>query len=215
MARTGLQRLFIAHHRLAGVGVVGSGETLSLGLLPLKNWQREVIGHDVAIDLEHTQSLLDGLIFARVGSMPLLPEELRSTEEEARALFPAHDVAPLIYQDRQIAPRLNPFAVHIADDGLRGGAHDKRLLELLAARVGNDGALGGKTFDMLRLFGEERLRDQQREGGVDMSGLFEGVVKMFLHKFPYGVTRRPHDHTASYRRVVSHFRDTDNVKIPL
>ena len=69
--------------------------------------------------------------------------------------------------------------------------------------------------EMLRLFGEERLRDQQREGGVDMSGLFEGVVKMFLHKFPYGVTRRPHDHTASYRRVVRHFRDTDNVKIPL
>ena len=81
--------------------------------------------------------------------------------------------------------------------------------------MGNDGALGGEALDMLRLFGEERLRDEQREGGVYMSGLFEGVVKMLLYKFPYGVARRPHDHTASYRRVVRHFRDTDNVEIPL
>ncbi|MPM97244.1 hypothetical protein SDC9_144417 [bioreactor metagenome] len=215
VARAGLQSLFIAHHRFAGVGVVGSGETLSLRLLSLKDGQREIVCHDAAVHLEHTQRLLDGLILARVGGVPLLPEEFRGTQEEARALLPAHDVAPLVYEDRQISPRLDPFAVHVADDGLRCRAHDERFLKLFAAGMGDYGAFRRKALYMLRLFGEEGLRDEQRKGGVDVPRLFEGVVKMLLNELPDRVARRAHDHASAHRRVVRHLRGADDVEIPL
>ena len=48
----------------------------------------------------------------------------------------------------------------MADDGLGGRAHDKRLFELLAAGVGDDGALGREALDVLSLLRKKRLRYQ-------------------------------------------------------
>ena len=215
VARPGLESLLVAHHRLAGICVVSAGEALALGLLAFEDGEREVLGHDAAVDLEHFQRLFDGLFFRRVGGVALLPEEFGGAQEEARALLPAHDVGPLVDEDGQVAPRLHPFAVHVADDGLGGRAHDERLFELFAAGVRDDGALGREALDVLRLLREEGLRYQQREGGVDVARLLEGVVEVALYHFPYRVARRAHDHAAADGRVVRHLGDADDVKVPL
>ena len=103
----------------------------------------------------------------------------------------------------------------MADDGLGGRAHDERLFKLFAAGVGDDGALGREALDVLGLLREEGLRYQQREGGVDVARLLEGVVEVALYHFPYRVARRAHDHAAAHGRVVRHLGDAYDVKVPL
>ena len=103
----------------------------------------------------------------------------------------------------------------MADDGLGGRADDERLFELLAAGVGDDGALGREALDVLGLLREEGLRYQQREGGVDVARLLEGVVEVALYHFPYSVARRAHDHAAAHGRVVRHLGDAYDIKVPL
>ena len=51
-------------------------------------------------------------------SVPLLPEKFGGSQEWRRAFLPAHHVAPLIEQQRQVAPGLDPLAVHDAEERL-------------------------------------------------------------------------------------------------
>ena len=101
-----------------------------------------------------------------VGGVALLPQELGGAQEQARAQLPAHDVGPLVEQQRQVAVALHPLGHELADDGLARRPHDDRLVELLAARDGDDRELGAEPLDVLRLALEVRLRDEQREVGV-------------------------------------------------
>ena len=98
--------------------------------------------------------------------MALLPEELGRAQEQAGAQLPAHDVGPLVQQQRQVAVALDPLGHVLADDRLAGGPHDDRLVELLAAGVGDDGQLGAEALDVLGLAPQVALGDEQREVGV-------------------------------------------------
>ena len=122
-----------------------------------------------------------------MGCMTLLPEELARAEEETGAHLPAHDVAPLIAEQREVAPGVDPILVRIPDHGLRGGADDQLLVELslgvhddsrlvlcrLEPVVGHHSTLLGEALDMLRLPTEEGLRDQKGEVGVADTGLLK------------------------------------------
>ena len=101
------------------------------------------------------------------------------------------DVAPLVDQDGQIAPGLNPFAVHVSDDRLGGRAHGEGFLQLLPPRMGDHGALGREALDMLRLPLQKGVRDEEREIGIDVSGPLERVIEMPLHGLPDRVARPP------------------------
>ena len=103
-----------------------------------------------------------------VGGVALLPEELGGAQEEARAQLPAHDVRPLVQQQRQIAIDCDPLRHLLAEDRLRGRPHDERLVELLAAGVRHHRELGAEALDVLGLAAEVALRDEQRE--VDVLG---------------------------------------------
>ena len=91
-------------------------------------------GHELLgegrVDVEHAHRLLLGLLGGGVRGVPLLPEELGRAQEEARAQLPAHDVGPLVDEQRQVAVALHPAREGGADDGLRGRPHDERLLQL-------------------------------------------------------------------------------------
>ena len=66
----------------------------------------------------------------------------------------------------------------------RGGAHDDRLLELLAAGEGDDGQLGAEALDVLGLALEVALGDEQREVGVLGAGGLDAGVDLGLHPLP-------------------------------
>ena len=61
---------------------------------------------------------------------------------------------------------LHPLGEEAVDHRLAGGPHDERLLELLAAAVGDHGQLGGEALDVLGLALQEGLGDEEREVGV-------------------------------------------------
>ena len=126
----GLQRLAVLHHRLDRIGVDGAGEALVRGLLAGDHRHRQHVFGELAIDVEHLQRLGHGLVAVGVRGVALLPEELRGAQEQARAHLPAHDVGPLVDEQRQVAIALDPALERVADDRLRRRPHDQRLLEL-------------------------------------------------------------------------------------
>jgi len=73
------------------------------------------VGVDV---VEDPQRLGQRLVFSLMRGVPLLPEELPCAQEEARTEFPAHDVGPLVVEQRQVAVGLDPAGVRRPDDGL-------------------------------------------------------------------------------------------------
>ena len=152
------------------------------------------------IDGEHLHRLFHRLLFGGVDGVTLLPEELARAEEGTGGLLPAHDVRPLVHEDGKIAVRLDPLAVHRADDGLRSRA--ERLCKLFSARVRDDGDFGRKAFDVLCLLRHEGHGDEEREVSVLMPRLLEALVELLLDIFPDGVPVRADDHRALDGAVV-------------
>ena len=147
--------------------VDGAGEALLRGLAADDHGHGEHVDHEVLVDLvEDPRGVGARVVLGGVRGVALLPEELGGAQEQARAQLPAHDVGPLVEQQRQVAVALDPLGHVLADDRLAGGPHDDRLLELLAAGVGDDGQLGAEALDVLGLALEVALGDEQREVGV-------------------------------------------------
>ena len=215
VARSGLERLRVAHHRLAGVGVKRAGEALAGRLDAFDDGQRQVFLHDLGVDAEHLLRLGLRFVTRGMGSMALLPEELRRAQEQAGTLLPAHDVAPLVDQQGQIAPRLHPLGEHRADHRLRRGTDDERLFQLFAAGVRDDRALGREALNVLSLLLEIRRGDQQREIGIDVSRLFKSLVELGLDDLPHGIAGGTDDHAAAHGRVIGQLGHLDDVEIPL
>ena len=69
---------------------------------------------EVGVDVEHPLGLLHRLRRGRVRRVALLPEELGRAQEQPRAHLPAHDVGPLVDEQRQIAVALHPLRERIA-----------------------------------------------------------------------------------------------------
>ena len=113
MRRTALQRLAVLHHRLDGVRVQRTGETLRLRLHTLNDGDGEPFLSEFGIHLHHLLGVLLSLLAGSVSRMSLLPQELRRTQERTRAHLPAHHVTPLVTLQGQVAPRLNPVLIRI------------------------------------------------------------------------------------------------------
>ncbi|MPM05252.1 hypothetical protein SDC9_51540 [bioreactor metagenome] len=215
MACPGLKGFSVAHHGFAGIGVVCSGEALSLRLFPFHYRQGKNVPHYPCVNPQHFQGLFHSLLPGAVGCVPFLPEEFRRPEEQPGTLLPAHDVRPLVDEDGKVSPGLDPFAVHVTDDRLRRGADHQGLLEDFSAGMGNHGALGSKSFHVLRFLFKEGVGNEEGKIGVHMAGFFKCFIEMMLDRFPQGVSRRADDHAAPHRGVVGEFRRLDDVEIPL
>ena len=108
------------HHRLAGVGVVGTGEAFVDGFLSVQHGEGEFLLHDAPVYLEHPHGLLDRLFFCRVCGVSLLSEKFGGAQEETGTFLPAHDAAPLVDENRKIPPELHPLTVHVSDHRFGG-----------------------------------------------------------------------------------------------
>ena len=102
-----------------------------------------------------------------------LPEKFHRPDEKTGAHLPPHHVCPLVDEHWQVAIRLDPLAVHVADDSLRGRTDDERFFQLFAAAVCDNGEFRFEPFHMLRLFFDETHGDEKRERSVLVSGGFK------------------------------------------
>ena len=188
--RTGLQRFDILHHRLNTIGIQRARETLVGGLDSFDNRNRHHTLRKIRIDIQHLTCVILCLLLGGMGSVPLLPEELGSTQEETRTHLPTHHITPLVAENRQVAVRRDPVLVGAPDDGLRSRTDDQLFLQLCLridyyafaigvvhqAVMGHDCTLFGETFHMLRLTAEERFRNQEGEIGIFYPFLFETTI---------------------------------------
>ena len=163
-----------------------------------------------------------------MGGVAFLPEELGGAEEHAGTHLPAHDVAPLVAEDGQVAMRGDPVLIGCPDDGFGGGAHDELFLKLgfgidddtgavgvvLETIVGNHGTFLGEAFDVLGLTAEVRLGDKEWEIGVLYTSGLEHIVQGALHLFPNCIAVGLDDHTATYCCLLSEVGIHDQVVVP-
>jgi len=191
-----------------------AGELLAFGLQARDHGHGHVLLGESAVNLQHAAGLLDGLVGRGVGRVAFLPEELGRAKEQPGAHLPPHDVHPLVDEQRQVAPRLNPPAVHAPDDRFGGGAQIEGLFEFGPAAVRHDGALGREPLDVLSLLLEEGLRDEHRKIRVDVSRFLEHAVQGRAHVLPEGEAVGPDDHASLHRRIVGQFGAEDQIGVP-
>ncbi len=215
VAGAGLQRQAVLHHGLDGVAAQRAGELFGSRLHALDHRHgHDVFGH-LGVDIEHAQHFFQRFLVGGVGGVAFLPEEFGGAQEQARAQLPAHHVGPLVDQQRQVAPALNPAREEMADDGLRGGPDDVRLFQFLAAGDGHHGQFGRETLHVLGLFAQEALRNQQREIGILVAGGLEAAVELLLEALPDGVAVGLDDHAAlDDFGGLRHVSLEDNVLVP-
>ena len=224
----GLKGFAILHHRFDRVRVDGAREALARGLRAANHGHRHVVLSEGGVHVEHLARLFARFSLRRVRGVPLLPEELRGAEEEARAELPTHHVRPLVDEQRQVAVALHPLRERRADDRLRGGTNDERLLELCLgignepavfagdqAVVSDDRAFLREPLDVLGFLLEEALGDEQRKVGVLVPGGLEHAVEDALDVFPDGVAPGLDHHATAYRRSLRQIGGANDFLVPL
>ena len=197
-------------------GLDRAGELFGLGLVALHHGHGHHALGEVGVDLEHLPGLGNAFLVGGVGRVALLPEELAGAQEHPRPQLPAHDVGPLVDEERQVPIGADPLGEEVADDGLRGGPHHVGLLQLLAPRVGHHRELGREPLHVLGLLLEEAHRDEQREVGVLVAGLLEAPVEIGLDLLPDGVAVGLDHHAAlDHLGRLGEIRLPDHVLVPL
>ena len=95
------------------------GKPFALRFLAAENRNGEMIARERFVNVEHLLRFRARFGFRFVNGVAFLPEKFGRAQEKARTHFPAHDVGPLVDQNRQIAIGLDPLRVARADDCLR------------------------------------------------------------------------------------------------
>ena len=223
----GLQRLAVLHHRFNGIGGFRAGEAFVLGLLAGDHRHGEHGLGELPVHFQRLKRGGQGVLAADVGGMPLLPEEFRSAQEQARAHLPADHIGPLVDLHRQVPIALDPTREGVADDRLRGRADDQGLFQLgvgiglqlavdvLQPVVGDHRHFLGEAFDVFSFLGEEAERDEQREVGVIDAHLLDAAIHGLLNALPDPIAPWLDDHGPTHRADLGHVRLADDGLIPV
>src|SRR5437899_648794 len=226
-----LQRLVILHQGFNGVRAQRARELLALRLHAGDHGHRHPLLGKAAVDAENGFRLALGIRLIDVRRMPFLPQEFRGAEEQPGPELPAHDIGPLVQEQRQIAVALDPLGEHRVDDRFRRRPNDERLFELRAGvdldragallagraqpRVCHERDFLRETFHMLGFLGEEAHRDEQREVRIAVPRRAEHVVQGALHQLPDAIAVWTNHHAAPHRRIVRQLGLSNDVPVPL
>ena len=214
MRRTRLQRAAVAHQRLDRIGARCARELFAFALLPVDHGHRELGLRKLLVEREDLQRLLLRLGLGLMRRMPFLPQELRRAQERTRHLLPPDDVGPLVDQDGEIAPRLDPFRVERADDDLGRRTHDQRFGQLLVAAASHPRDLRSEPLDVFLLLHQQTRGDEEREVRIDMARRLEAAVEPLLDQLPDRVAVRPDGHAALDLGVVGELGPPHDIEIP-
>ena len=226
----GLDGFAILDHGFDAQRLLRAREALALALLAFDDGNGEVVAHEGLIHVEHLRRLVERFVFGLVSGVPFLPEKLRSAQKDAGTHFPAHHITPLIDEQGEIAVTLHPARKGRADDGLAGGANNKRLRQFTGGHhlhaavrllhgfqpvVRDHGAFFGEAFNMRCFLLQIAQGNEQREVGVEVAGVFEHPVHLPLDVFPDAVAPGLDDHAAADFRILRHVGGLDDFLIPL
>ncbi len=151
-----------------------------------------MLENEVAIDVvQHSKGVLLRFVKGGVGSVALLPEKLRCSQEEPWPKLPANRVSPLIEQHRQIAMALNPSRHRFTDDRFRRWPNNDRLGQLLASRMRDQRQLGTESLDMLGFLEKERVGNEERKVRIRMSRRRGGAIAMRIEHAAVSFDGRP------------------------
>ncbi len=125
VTRAGLQGFTILHERLDAESFYGAGKPFAGRFTALDHRHGHVIFRQARVDIQNFTGFLERFFFGGVGRMTFLPQELHRSQKQPRPHLPANHVGPLVDQNREVAPRLDPLAVGIPDDGFTRRAHDE------------------------------------------------------------------------------------------
>ena len=140
MRCSSLQGLAILHHRFDRPSFNRAGEAFILRLLARDHRHGEIFFSTGPIHLKRALCLFESILARFMRRMPLLPKKFTGAQEHPCAHFPAHDVSPLIGEQRQVAPALNPARHCIANNGFRSWPYNQRLFKF-CSRIGDEAAL--------------------------------------------------------------------------
>ncbi len=130
VARAGLQRFAILHHRFDRKRLDGTGKSFGRCFAADDDRHRHPVFGKVGVDIDHPLGFFDRFFAGGVNGVSFLPQELGGPQKHPRPHFPADDVGPLVDQNRQIAMTLHPLGVRGADDRFAGRANDQRFFQL-------------------------------------------------------------------------------------
>ena len=134
---TALQGFAILHHCFNRVGVYRTGKALSLAFFSTDDGNCNHVLRKIGIDVEHFLGHFACLFLSSVGGVAFLPQKFRGAEERTGSHFPTHHVAPLVTEDGQVAPTVNPAFISVPNHRFRSGT-DNQFFFQLGSRVNDD-----------------------------------------------------------------------------
>ena len=147
---------------------------------------------DRVIVYRHERTLLPALLpHADIAE----PQRVHASPPLERVMvldFPDFDSVERTHHEvlERFFPRLDVLIV-LVDDVKYG---DARLFELLGSTLRHPRHLGREALDVLRLFHQQALRDEEREVRIDVARGLEALVESLLHQFPDRVPVWTDDH---------------------
>src|SRR5690606_28022599 len=115
---TSLKSFSITHHCFDAISSNGTGKALPLCLFSGQNWQSQPLLGQLLVVSENQPRLALCFVAGCMGSMSFLPEKFSCSKEQSGSHFPANHICPLVDEDRQVSPGLNPLSEHIVDNRL-------------------------------------------------------------------------------------------------
>ena len=213
--RAGLQSLAVLHHGFNAIGFQSPGKTFVGRFNAFNHGHGHKLFGKFGIHIKHLAGFLFGFLARGVGGVAFLPQKFGRAQKQTGAHFPTHHIGPLVYQNRQIAIRLNPALIGIPDNGFGGRAHNKFFFQTgrrvhthpavvvgFKAIVRYHRALFGKPFHVVGLAREKRFWYKERKISILMTRVFEHLIQSRLHFFPNGVAVGLDDHAAAHRRTL-------------
>mmetsp|Transcript_4792 Transcript_4792/g.11378 ORF Transcript_4792/g.11378 Transcript_4792/m.11378 type:complete len:265 (+) Transcript_4792:962-1756(+) len=204
------------NERLDGGSVQTASELFFLSLLPLDHRDGEQILVDILVQLEDGQDLLLGLAPVGERRVSLLPEELARADERGRiGELPAHDVAPLVELQGEVAMGSDPGGIVRVHHGLGGRADGNRFLQVGLSRLCDPGDLRGKTLDVILFTGKVSLGDEEGEVAVLHAKQLNARIEVFRNALPD--VEGPGTENVAARHIVllQHARSVDALRVPL
>ena len=195
-----LERLAVAHQRLERVGVDGAGEPLALALAPAQHGDGEDVLDRVGVDVVQDRQRLRDRLLPR-SRAPCAPPArgTRSCAGRAAAAAPSGRRWPTGCRAAAGRGRTASSAAYVDQiSASEVGPDGERLLELLAAGLGDERDLGREPFDELALLRQHRGGHEQREVEVLVPGRLDPVVELALDRLPDRVAVRLDHHRAAH-----------------
>lgn len=146
---------------------ISSSKSFINWFFTLNNWNSKELFVAICISIKNSMNHFGSILFISVSGMTLLPKEFSGSNKWCWVLkFPSNYVWPLVYFQRQITVRMNPFWKWWIHDGLRCRSDSDWLIKIWLTRFCHPSYFRRKSFQMIFFFFQFFLWNEHWEVGV-------------------------------------------------